>query len=179
LMMEQPGQPIDVFFSVGRTITPAQHEFVAAIEGLLVSNGFLPRTVGRTDFARQKPLQLIADVMQECSGTLVVALERLRIHQGVELCGNPTVENLSGISLPTVWTQIEAAMAYTLGHPLLAIVESGLRNEGLLEEGYDWTVKWVDLDPQSLNGDEFSTVLGHWKNRVLAYHARQNSHKPK
>jgi hypothetical protein len=177
-MMEQSGQPINVFFSVGRTMTPSQHEFVAAIETLLAANGFLPRTVGRTDLAQQKPLQLIADVMRECSGTIVVALERLRINQGVELCGDPTVENLSGISLPTVWTQIEAAIAYTLGHPLLAIVESNLRNEGVLEEGYDWTVKWVDLDPQSLNNGEFSTVLGDWKNRVLAYHARQNSPKP-
>ena len=39
---------------------------------------------------------------------------------------------LSSIRLPTVWNQIEAAMAHMHEIPLLVIAERGLREEGLL-----------------------------------------------
>ena len=61
-------------------------------------------------------------------------------------------------------------MAYTLGQPLLAIVESGLKDEGLLEEGYDWFVKWVTLNPASLHTPEFGDTFARWKQNVEAYH---------
>ena len=56
--------------------------------------------------------------------------------------GKPEGANLlENEGLPTVWNQIEAAMAYTLGRPLLVIVEDGLVSEGLLEGKYDWIVQ--------------------------------------
>ena len=57
-------------------------------------------------------------------------------------------------------------MAYTLGHPLLAIVESGLRPEGFLEEGYDWYIEWLDLDPKSLSAPHFVAAFEKWKQQV-------------
>ncbi len=57
-------------------------------------------------------------------------------------------------------------MAYMLGHPLLAIVESGLRDEGLLEQGYDWYVKWIRLDPSCLKEPEFLSTFQAWKKNV-------------
>ncbi|MEI9810933.1 MAG: hypothetical protein WDO16_25330 [Bacteroidota bacterium] len=47
---------------------------------------------------------------------------------------------------PTPWNQIEAAMAYTKGHPLMLIIEKGLKSEGLLEKGNDWYVLWANPD---------------------------------
>lgn len=160
--------PLDVFLSVGRTSTPEQQVFVDAIVDFLAANDLSARTVGRTDFPRHKPLQHIAAVMQSCSGTIVVAFERLHIADGLELRGHATPLPVSDVNLPTVWNQIEAAMAYMLGQPLLAIVESGLRDEGLLEQGYDWFVKWIKLDPGCLTEQEFLATFQAWKKNVVA-----------
>jgi hypothetical protein len=165
----------DVFLSIGRTATPEQHAFVEAIEHLLTSNGLVPRTVGQTDFTHQKPLKRIREVIEACSGTLIVALERIHITEGKELRGSPDAIHIADVNLPTVWTQIEAAIAYTLGQPLLAIVESGLRNEGILEEGYDWYVKWVNLEPDSLYEPEFLQVFAKWKKSVVDYHTEKTA----
>ncbi len=161
--------PINIFLSVGRTISPEQEQFVAAIEALLIANDLTPRTVGRTDFAHQKPLQRIAEVLHECSGTIIVALKRLHIADGVEFNQLSDAANLADVNLPTVWNQIEAAMAYTLGQPLLAIVETGIRNEGILEAGYDWYVEWLSLHPGSLNEPEFLRTFAAWKSNVEKY----------
>ncbi len=67
---------------------------------------------------------------------------------------------------PTVWNQIEAAMAYTRGLPLLIIMEKGLQSEGLLERGYDWYVQWVEPTASALTTLEFNGVLSSWKQKV-------------
>jgi len=122
--------------------------------------------VGRTDFARQKPLKTILEVMQGCSGTIVIAFERFHFEQGVEFPGGSEEIQQKNIHLPTVWNQVEAAMAYTLGQPLLAIADSKLRGEGLLEDGYDWFVKWLELTPQSLEDPTFLRTFQEWRERV-------------
>jgi hypothetical protein len=58
-------------------------------------------------------------------------------------------------------------MAYSLDQPLLTIVETGMRNEGVLEEGYDWYVKWLDLSPGSLAEPEFLRMFTAWKENVM------------
>ena len=71
--------------------------------------------------------------------------------------------------MPTVWNQIEATMAYMLGQPLLAIVNANLRSDGLLETGYDWYVKWVDMDPASLSSPDFLRIFKDWEKQVAEY----------
>jgi hypothetical protein len=162
---------MDVFLSVGRTSTPEQNTFLLALESLLAKNQLRPRTVGRTDFVAQKPLKTILEVMQQCSGTVVVAFERFHFDQGAEYPNSPNSTSLENIYLPTVWNQVEAAMAYSLGQPLLAIANSKLRNEGLLEEGYDWFVKWLEFTPESLDDPAFLSTFLVWGENVKAYQA--------
>jgi len=156
----------NIFVSVGKTSTPQQEKFVSAIEQYLKNNGFEPRIVGRTDFSSLQPLKFIEQLMHECSGTVIIAFERIYIQEGIEKRGGSAEKAINGAMLPTTWNQIEAAIAYALGHPLLVIVENGIRSEGLLETGYDWYVQWVDLNTQTLNSREFGGVFGDWKNRV-------------
>jgi hypothetical protein len=143
------------------------------VEALLKAHDLVPRTVGRTDFADRQPLKRVAEVMRLCSGTLVLALPRIHIRDGREVCEPPGAGRLTNVSLPTVWNQIEAAMAYSLGQPLLALVETGLRNEGVLEQGYDWCVKWVDLNPRSLAEPGFLEIFDAWKKDTVKYEAEQ------
>jgi hypothetical protein len=68
--------------------------------------------------------------------------------------------------LPTPWNQIEAAMTYARGLPLLVVVEAGLKSEGLLERGYDWYAQWLNLDVTALHSNEFNGVLASWKQKM-------------
>ena len=160
---------IDIFISVGRTFIPEQEKFVQEIEAILRANGLNPRAVGRNDFTSEQPLKFIQSLISKCSGTVIVAFERVLISAGTEKRGSADQKSLNDARIPTVWNQIEAGMAYQRGHPMLVILEDGLRQEGLLEEGYDWWVQRVPMRPDALRGPEFMGVLSDWKNRVQAF----------
>ena len=161
--------PTKIFLSVGRTSTDRQEQFVSELEKFIQSQDLVPLTVGRTYFSSQQPLKAVADLMNETYGTIVVAFERLIIESGVERRGSPQQKPIANLTLPTVWNQIEAAMAYSKGHPLFMIVEENLKDEGLLERGYDWYVKRVTLERSALFDREFMGVFADWKNRVVEF----------
>ena len=165
---------MDVFMSIGRTFTPEQEEFVAAVEQTVRDNQLTGRCLGRTEYSSEQPLKAIERLMTECSGTVIVAFERLYIESGIERRGSNEEKPIDGMSLPTVWNQIEAAMAYVMKQPLLVIVEDDLRSEGLLETGYDWYVQWVSLDRMILNDREFKGIFADWKRRVEEYHQNRD-----
>lgn len=157
----------DVFVSVGGTATNEQEVFVRAVEDRLRTEGLIPRTVGRNTFSSDAPLKAVTELLDKCSGVVVIALERTYFPSGIEKRGGPREAELAEVKLPTPWNHIEAAMAYTRGHPLLVIVESGLKSEGLLERGNDWYVQSVRPDPQALTSAEFNGVLASWKSKII------------
>ena len=158
---------LNAFLSVGSTATQAQDDFVRAVEDRLRSAGIITHTVGRNTFSCDAPLKTISQLMDRCSGVVVIALERTYFPSGLERRGGPKQTALEDVKLPTPWNQIEAAMAYSRGLPLLVLVEAGLRSEGLLERGYDWYVQWVQPDSSALRSNEFNGVLASWKDKML------------
>ncbi|AYH07343.1 MULTISPECIES: hypothetical protein [Pectobacterium] len=159
---------LNVFVSVGGTATDSQEAFVRAVEDRLRSEGLVPHTVGRNTFGSDAPLKTVSDLLDKCSGTVVIALERMYFSSGIEKRGGSKEVSLSNIKLPTPWNQIEAAMAYSRNHPLMVIVESGLKSEGLLEPGNDWYVQRVKPEAAALSTTEFNGVLASWKQKMLA-----------
>jgi hypothetical protein len=157
-----------VFVSVGGTATIQQETFVRAVEDRLRAEGLIPYTVGRNTFGSDSPLKTVVDLMNECSGTVVIALERKYFPSGLEKRGGSQEVPITNVILPTPWNQIEAAMAYSRGHPLLVIVERGIRAEGLLEPGFDWYVQAVEPKAESLTTIEFNGVLASWKGKLSA-----------
>jgi hypothetical protein len=160
---------IDVFISVGKSSKPEYEKFISEIEQFLRNHGLNPRVVGRTDFSIIQPLKFTEKVMSECSDTIVIAFENIHVEQGYEKRGSNLEKPVLNICIPSVWNQIEPAMAYILGHPLLVIIENGIRSEGLLESGHDWYVQWVEIDILTLQKAEFLGVFTDWKNRVEKY----------
>ncbi|VVN70749.1 hypothetical protein [Pseudomonas fluorescens] len=157
---------LNVFVSVGAASTDQQDVFIRAVEDRLRSEGLVPHTVGRNTFSSDAPLKTVTELLDKCSGTVVIALERSYFASGVEKRGGPKESSLSNVRLPTPWNQIEAAMAYSRGHPLLVVVESGLKSEGLLERGNDWYVQWLIPDAAALSTTEFNGVLADWKQKL-------------
>jgi hypothetical protein len=156
----------NVFLSVGGTATEKQEAFVRAVEDRLRSEGIIPHTVGRNTFSSDSPLKTVMELMEKCCGTVVISLERTYFPSGAEKRGGPSETSLSEVRYTTPWNQIEAAMAYTRGHPLMVIVEKGLKSEGLLERGYEWYVQWVEPTASALTTLEFNGVLSSWKRKV-------------
>ncbi len=156
-----------IFVSVGGTATPEQEAFVRAVEDRLRSEGMSPHTVGRNFFSSDAPLRAVEALMNECSGAVVIGLERTYFPNGLERRGGPKERALTETRYPTPWNQIEAAMAYAKGLPLLALVEEGVSPEGLLEPGYDWYVQTVSATPAALGGAEFNGVLASWRTKVF------------
>lgn len=156
-----------IFVSVGGTATAEQESFVRCIEERLRAEALTPKTVGRNTFSVDAPLKAITDLMDRCSGIVVIALERSYFPAGVDKRGGEQQRRLQNTRLPTPWNHIEAAMAYTKHLPLLVIVEAGLKAEGLLESGYDWYVQSLPLEAAALGTGEFNGVLADWKQRVL------------
>ena len=157
---------LNVFVSVGGTSTDQQEAFVRAVEDRLRSEGLIPHTVGRNTFSADAPLKTVTQLLDNCSGAVVIALEREYFPNGVEKRSGPNETPLVDIKLPTPWNQIEAAMSYSRGLPLMVIVEQGIRAEGLLERGYDWYVQMVKPDPAALTTSEFNGVLSDWKAKL-------------
>lgn len=167
--MEQP----KVFMSVGSYSTTQQNEFIECIQKRLSSENLNPNTVGRNKFGSESPLKTVKDLMDECAGMLVIALERTYFEKGIEKRGGPRETNLSITKFATPWNQIESAMAYTRGLPILVILENGVKAEGLLEKGYDWYVMNVDPTPNLLMTDEFNGVLSSWKTKVEQFNSNR------
>lgn len=169
--MDQP----KVFISVGGTSTPSQEDFVKSIEDRLRSENLTPNTIGRNTFSSDSPLKSIKGLMDECSGILVIALERIYFESGIEKRGSANEITLSTTKFATPWNQIESAIAYTKNLPILVIVEEGIRAEGLLEKGYDWYVMTVKPNQNSLSTVEFNGVLASWKSKVEALSISKNN----
>ena len=159
---------LDIFVSVGGTSNEEQETFVRAVEDRLRSEGLIPHTVGRNTFSSDAPLKAITELLDKCRGTVVIALERMHFAAGTEKRGGSKEIALTETSLPTPWNQIEAALSYSRGLPLLVIVAEGIRSEGLLEPGYDWYVQRVSPVAASLHSNEFNGVLASWRKKIAS-----------
>ena len=91
--LPNPGDP-KVFISVGGTFNIQQEEFVKLIEDRLRNENLNPCTVGRNNFSADSPLVAVRELMNDCSGILVIALERTFFEKGIEKRGVAQEANL-------------------------------------------------------------------------------------
>ena len=162
-----------IFLSIGTTANKLHQQLADTVESYVKMHDLLPQTVGRTYFSSKQPLVAIKELMHECAGSIILAYERTHLVEAVDKRGSENERQLAGLNLPTVWNQIEATMAYTLGHPLLVLAEQGMKYEGLLEPNYDWYVMYIKPEENLLTSNEFQMVFDDWKRRVLAYQAQK------
>jgi len=160
-----------VFISAGSPADEAQRSFRDAVVNAVELAGFEPRLMATKDWDYKNPLRGVGRVMNECRGAVVVAYARYQVDVGLELReggGKP----LSSAAFPTAWNQIEAAMAYEKGLPLLVIAEERLRREALLDSGNDVKPFLTALDQAIVRSDGFQGYLRSWKEDVER-HARE------
>jgi hypothetical protein len=165
---------IDVFVSVGQTFTNEQEAFVAAIERCLLDRDLRPRTLGRNEWSSEQPFDAIKERMEECAGSVIVAFERLYIADGTEKRGSESERPMRDELRATVWNQMEGAMAYALGLPLLVLAEKGIWAEGVFEPR-GWAVQWLGLNPAELQTPQCVGIIDDWKRHVIALAERRKA----
>jgi len=159
--------PVPVFLSVGAGRNPTQEAFVTSVKTFFDSRGIAAKTVDDYNTTNRQPLKDVEMCMSHCYGAIVLAFERTYIENGSSRRGSPAEQQLRSVRLPPAWNQIEAAMAYTRGLPLLVLVEHGLTDEGMLESKYDWRVKRIDPQKPIVDDPEFLGIFEDWRSNVI------------
>lgn len=166
---------IPIFLSYPKPFTSKQEIFINKISDYLNSQGLEPRTLGITDYDMDEPLKAIRRLMLESNGLLAVAFQRNYVEKGFTKPESDIGENETNISdkwLTSPYCQIEPAMAFQLGLPVLVLREEGVLAEGILEKGVlgtympEFSVKG-NID-EYFESSEFCTLLKKWEGYVRA-----------
>lgn len=164
-----------VFVSVGSTRTPQQSAFRDAVFDELRRNGLDPHTPDQTDHTSDAPLKAVYQELQQSSGTVILAFSRIQIVKGYEMAadGESSTRSFNDRAIATPWNHVEAALAWTMKHPMLVLREDSIVPSGLLERsvGDFWDDLEVAVTDQPLP-PKIRDVISSWANKVHA-HARE------
>lgn len=168
---------IPVFISCPKSYLSRQEEFLQKIEVFLKACELRPMTLGRNEYSMDAPLEAIRRLMSGSFGLLALAFRRTAILDGTDRPNSDLNEkqvSRSGSWLSSPYCQIEPAMAYQIGLPILIWRESGVTPEGLLDRGtIGLSMPEFDLDtPPDLDLREWWQPLQDWVDRVRAAHRR-------
>lgn len=173
---------IPIFLSYPQPFKKNQNDFIEKMRELLDSRGLNGRTLGVTDYDMQEPLTAIRRVMLECNGIITIAFRRHHIETGKSKPNsdignhdkdkdkNKDKNNISGRWFTSPYCQIEPAMAFQLGLPVLVLREKGVIDEGLLEKGVIGTYLpefCIDVSfDEYIKTHEFKQIFGQWEGYV-------------
>lgn len=168
-------QKISIFLSYPKPINSKQEIFIKKVFEYLENQGLQARTLGVTDYDMDEPLKAIRRLMLESNGLLAVAFQRNYVEKGFSKHRSDINEeeiDISGKWLTSPYCQIEPAMAFQLGLPVLVLREEGVVAEGVLEKG----VLGIYMPEFSVNkstdeyfqSSEFCSLLKKWEGYVRA-----------
>ena len=164
---------ISIFLSYPKPHTQKQNAFITTVHDKLLERGLTPRTLGTTDYDLKAPLAGIRRLMFECNGILTIAFRRTYIEEG-EVCYKSDIDSKKQKKICKSWftspyCQIEPAMAFQLGIPILIWREHGVIADGVLEHGVlGHYMPEFDLDKQTsiINTDEWLQLFSQWEMEV-------------
>ena len=167
---------ISIFLSYPKPCTLKQQQFIERLTTYLDSRGFLPRTLGVTDYDMDAPLKAVRRLMLESNGLITIAFRRTFVEKGTmrfraDVPGlQPT--SVDGKWLTSPWSHIEPAMAYQLGLPILILRERDVLDDGILDRGVvGLYMPEFDLDEpldEYFSSAEWNAIIGKWEGYVRA-----------
>jgi hypothetical protein len=164
---------IPIFLSYPKPHLKKQEQFIEKIKNILESKGFIGRTLGVTDYDMVEPLTAIRRLMLECNGVITIAFRRTFIESGAVKANSDNIDEITPINdkwLTSPYCQIEPAMAFQIGLPVLIFRENGVLQEGVLEKGIIGTyLPEFNLEndiEKYLKEDEWNQILGKWEGYV-------------
>ena len=171
-----PNAPIKIYLSVGTPHNATQQRYLDTLKEQLAIHHIEAQTLGSTFWSVKKPLLPIQKSMEEVSGCLVLAMERFFAVEGIYKRGSEQEKKVSQELYATPWSQIEAAMAYQAGLPLLIMKDENIRGEGMLDPAtHDWMIVHINPEhPDELLKDPIRAFLKSWVDEVRTFHAARS-----
>ena len=165
--------PTSVFLSAPKTFLRRQEAFLQSVERLLTEHDLSPVTLGRSDYDLNAPLEAIRRLMVSSCGLICIGFRRTYIERGADRPTSDKGESESsrdGTWLTSSYSQIEPAMAYQIGLPILLWREAGVMDEGVFDRGaMGLSMPVFDLDdPPDLSTARWRQPLREWVDLVRA-----------
>ncbi|MCC7012350.1 MAG: hypothetical protein IT454_07315 [Planctomycetes bacterium] len=131
-MHRRKAAALRVFVSRPTTIEPPFEREYSAFERHLVASGLESQRLGRANYSKKAPLLAVREILAECAGAIVLGYPHTRhVHRVVR---GVTTTSEFGLDSPTPWNQIEGALAYGQGLPLLVVAHSSISG-GIFDHG--------------------------------------------
>lgn len=160
-----------IFLSYPKSINDMQKEFISKLTAVLHTADLEPRTLGITDYDTAAPLLAIRRLMLESYGIITIAFRRTHVNEGVFKPGTPQSSPIKDRWFTSPYCQIEPAMAFQMGLPLLVLREEGVLPDGILERGVLGTyMPEFDLNKpgdQYLDSREWRDLFKKWERQVF------------
>jgi hypothetical protein len=174
---------LPVFVSTPKSYLQVQKEFVSSLETSLLARGLEPVTLGRSEYDINAPLEAVRRLMNACCGLICIGLRRTYVAEGVDRPASDIGEvekNRAGTWLSSAYCQIEPAMAYQIGLPILLWREKGVADDGVFDRGaVGLSMPEFDLsNPPALTDQYWSQPLDQWVDMVRSVH-RNRGNAPK
>jgi hypothetical protein len=180
-----PLYKIPTFLSYATPYNSLQQEFLNRVIGEIKDRLLFPRTLGRTDQYTQTPLTGIRRMMLSSFGFMTIAFRRVFVTEAISRLGTPQQQTFANFWLSSPYIQIETAMAYQRGLPIMILVEEGVSMNsvfgGVLELGAGpfTIIRFNPQDEQSIS-DFFNSVFWKetfedWASEVRCYYDRLTS----
>ena len=130
------------------------------------------------------PLTAIRRLMLESNGLITIAFRRTFVEAGIVRRGadlpDSRANEVGNAWFTSPYSQIEPAMAFQLGLPIMILREQGVIAEGVLEKGVvgQYMPEFsVDLDAVDYLGtNEWSSLSAKWEQRVRS--VRESKGRP-
>lgn len=135
---------------------------------MLKSRGVKPITLGSSYFTNEYPMLAIKEEMNNCSGIMILGIPQILVTNGISKPKTQSEKRLCNKLYPSVWNQIEGAMAFILELPTMIISEKGLQDDGLFGNGVLPIYKHeFDLSSDDwLNSQAFLDPFNQWMTQV-------------
>lgn len=152
---------MNIFISRPSTLGDGFEQAYAKFDEFLSAEGLTPRRLGRSDYSRKAPLRAVIDVMDQCVGAIVMGYPQVEVRH--EVRRSAQVQNAAGYIFPTPWNQIEGALAFRRGCPVLVIAHEGISG-GVFDFGTTGEmVLSIDMSqPEWFKQERFSQPYREW-----------------
>jgi hypothetical protein len=162
---------IPVFVSCPSTLSKTQNASRRILLNEVERLGLEPQSVGQSDYPTELPLREVLLLVKHCSGGLVLGFEQFRANGGVWKPGSKAEKKATnGVTFATPWNQIEAALIFSLGLPVLVFREETV-SEGVFEVGA--TDVFVHTMPTSATPAAARTAL---REMIMKWQAAVRTH---
>lgn len=165
-------EKIPIFLSVGEPHNDVQKQYLDEIIQYFSNNNISAETLGRTFWSIKNPLEPIQNKMTHVHGACILAMERFQSLNGCYKRGSEH-ESLKNVQyFASIWTQLEAAMAYQEELPLLIFKEENLVAEGMFDgQIHGWMVVRINPEnPSEINQGPIKKYIDSWIEEVRCHY---------